>query len=327
MFDRNMNYIIASKRFLIDYDIKEQNVIGRSHYEIFPEITEGWKEIHKRCLAGEILKSENDLFPRACGILDWVRWEIHPWYNEQNEIGGIILFSEVITKRKQTEEALEKSQKLLKEITDNSTMHIYALDLEGKFLLINHSLEAVFGVPRETLLGKTREAILPAAIASEHRANDLIVMNNRQSITLEEENIETDGKHTYISVKFPLLDSQGHLVGIGGVSTDITKRKQAEEALKENERLLRESQVIARLGSFVWDLSTGLWKSSEILDEIFGINENYIRSLEGWANIVHPGWQKTMTDYVSDEVLGKLQKFDKEYQIIRQNDGTERWVH
>ncbi|MBV5330992.1 PAS domain S-box protein, partial [bacterium] len=107
MFDRDMKYIAASRRFLADYNLKDENIIGRSHYEIFPEISERWKEIHRRCLAGAIEKEEEDPFPRMDGTLDWVRWEIHPWNDRSGEIGGIILFSEVITERKLAEKQVQ----------------------------------------------------------------------------------------------------------------------------------------------------------------------------------------------------------------------------
>ncbi len=75
---------------------------------MFPEIPERWKEIHRRSLAGGIEKAEEDPFPRADGRLDWVRWEIHPWYETNGEIGGVILFSEVITERKRAEEEVRR---------------------------------------------------------------------------------------------------------------------------------------------------------------------------------------------------------------------------
>lgn len=110
MFDCEMKYIVASRRYLIDYDLHVQNVIGRSHYEIFPEIPERWKEIHKRCLAGASEKADADPFLRTDGEIDWVRWEILPWFERPDKIGGIILFSEVITERKKAEEEVKKSR-------------------------------------------------------------------------------------------------------------------------------------------------------------------------------------------------------------------------
>lgn len=113
MFDRDMRYIVASRRFLTDYNLSEQNIVGRSHYELLPEIPERWKEIHRRCLAGAIEKCDEDPFPRADGSIDWVRWEIHPWRKSTSEINGIILFSEVITERKKAEEELKMTNEEL----------------------------------------------------------------------------------------------------------------------------------------------------------------------------------------------------------------------
>ena len=109
---------------------------------------------------------------------------------------------------------------------------------------------------------------------------------------------------------------------------DILIRSQAEEKhLKESEKLLQETQKIARLGSFVWDLTSGLWKSSDILDEIFGIDEKFDRSFQGWLSLVHPDHRSEMMQYVSYNVLELGLKFNKEYQITKMNDGEVRWVH
>ena len=146
-----------------------------------------------------------------------------------------------INSLKSSEQTLAASQKLLQDITDNSSALIYALDSKGRFLLINRRLESLFGVPRETLIGKTREVILPPDIAALHRANDLRVIAERQAITFDETNNELDGKHMYLSVKFPLLDLQGGEYGTGGISTDITERKKAEEALQKYSAELEKS--------------------------------------------------------------------------------------
>lgn len=112
-----------------------------------------------------------------------------------------------------------------------------------------------------------------------------------------------------------------------GTAIDITERKRMEEALHENERLLEESQHIGGLGTYVLDVLSGLWTSSEVLDGIFGIDETYVRTVEGWSNLIAPGDRKMMTDYFVNEVLGKGQPFNKEYRVVRQNDKAERWVH
>jgi len=99
MFDQDMRYLAVSHRWLTDYRLQERDLRGRSHYEVFPEIPERWKEIHRRCLAGAVEKCDRDPFPRADGGTEWVRWEIHPWRSAGGKVGGLVMFTEVITER------------------------------------------------------------------------------------------------------------------------------------------------------------------------------------------------------------------------------------
>jgi len=104
-------------------------------------------------------------------------------------------------------------------------------------------------------------------------------------------------------------------------------RRKAEEALRESELFLKETQVIAQLGAYVMDIPSGKWVSSEILDQIFGIDAGFDKSFDGWLSIIHPDYQPIMNNYFLQEVLGTKTSFDKEYKIIRQKDKAERWVH
>ena len=112
MFDREMRYLAYNRRWIADYKLPDEDLTGRSHYDVFPEIPERWKLIHQRCLAGEVEKCDEDPFIRANGEMDWIRWEIHPWLNGKSEIGGIIIFSEQISDRKRSEARLMRAQKL-----------------------------------------------------------------------------------------------------------------------------------------------------------------------------------------------------------------------
>jgi diguanylate cyclase (GGDEF)-like protein/PAS domain S-box-containing protein len=114
---------------------------------------------------------------------------------------------------------------------------------------------------------------------------------------------------------------------IGGFNHLLSELGQREETLRESERQLRESQDIARLGSYVIDMATGLWKSSETLDSLFGIDARYVRSLAGWLALVHPDDRFMIDSYFKDYVLGQNQFFDKPYRIVRHDDQTLRWVH
>lgn len=103
MFDNEMRYLAVSRRWLTDYGLGDRDIIGHSHYEIFPEIPQRWKDIHRRCLDGATERCDEDPFVRADGHTDWVKWEVRPWRKADGGIGGIIIFSELITARKQAE--------------------------------------------------------------------------------------------------------------------------------------------------------------------------------------------------------------------------------
>lgn len=114
MLDRDMRYLQVSDRWCLDYSLNSSQVIGRSHYEIFPDVPERWKEMHRRALQGETLRANEDAWERDDGATTWVRWEIRPWRTPTGSVGGILIFAEDITHRKRMEEALsEMSRKLI----------------------------------------------------------------------------------------------------------------------------------------------------------------------------------------------------------------------
>ena len=112
MLDCDMRYLQASDRFCADYSIDSSRVLGHSHYELFPDIPDRWKEIHRRALQGETVRADEDRWDRE-DITLWVRWEIRPWWNSDGSQGGVLLFAEDITHIKQSEETLSKANQRL----------------------------------------------------------------------------------------------------------------------------------------------------------------------------------------------------------------------
>jgi PAS domain S-box-containing protein len=110
MFDRQMRYLSASRRWMSDYNLGHRDLIGQSHYTVFPEIPDSWKHVHQRALAGEVVRSEADRFQRADGSVQWLRWEVRPWRDQKADIGGILIFTEDITAPKLADEALHASE-------------------------------------------------------------------------------------------------------------------------------------------------------------------------------------------------------------------------
>ncbi|MEO6094524.1 MAG: PAS domain S-box protein [Fibrobacteria bacterium] len=144
MFDTEMRYLVASPRWLEDYHLGNRKIIGKSHYEVFPDIPERWKRIHRRCVGGAIEKCDEDPFPRATGGVEWVRWEIHPWRDDHGEIGGIVMFTEVITPRKVAQEELKKLNAELELRVQERTAQLAAKnkELETFSYSVSHDLKA-----------------------------------------------------------------------------------------------------------------------------------------------------------------------------------------
>jgi diguanylate cyclase (GGDEF)-like protein/PAS domain S-box-containing protein len=100
MFDREMRYLVASRQWLVERGLADRNIVGLSHYDLFPNFPERQKEVHRRCLAGAIERSEEDSFPREDGTERWFRWEVRPWNYPDGELGGILIWTQDVTASK-----------------------------------------------------------------------------------------------------------------------------------------------------------------------------------------------------------------------------------
>lgn len=153
MFDRDMNYLLVSQRFAVDYRLSKTDLVGKNHWEVFPDLPDRWRQIHLRCLAGAVESCPEDQFPRADGSLDWVRWEIRPWFEIDGRIGGLILFSELITATKLAERALRDNEELLRTMFEAAPIGIALLDTaRGSVLRVNPTLCQLTGYSQAELV-------------------------------------------------------------------------------------------------------------------------------------------------------------------------------
>ncbi|WP_246599014.1 bifunctional diguanylate cyclase/phosphodiesterase [Methylogaea oryzae] len=149
MFDRDMRYLAVSRRWLEDYRLGEQSILGRSHYEVFPEIPERWKEIHARCMEGEVIRCESDPFARLSGDIQWLRWEVRPWWKGE-AVGGIVILTEDISQHKQAEDA----QRLAQQVYEHSAESILVTEADGTIVSVNPAFTRITGYAAVDVLGK-----------------------------------------------------------------------------------------------------------------------------------------------------------------------------
>ncbi len=103
MLDRDMRYLAVSRRWMKDFGLSG-SIVGRGHYEVFPEIPRAWRESHQRCLQGRSEVSTDDHLQLADGRSFWLKRDVRPWRDNQGRVGGLVVSWEDITGRKQAEE-------------------------------------------------------------------------------------------------------------------------------------------------------------------------------------------------------------------------------
>jgi len=236
MFDRDMRYIAASRRMLTDLRIPAHTTfVGRSHYDIFPDVPDRWREIHARVLAGETLSANEDQFPRADGTLDWLRWEMRPWRDAAGEIGGAVLFSEVKTAEVEAKRALKKAEADLRRLTDAVPAIVYSADSGGSVIAVNARWTEYTGQTIEAIQARGWDDVVHPADGRRMRAAFEEALGDKKAFVFEFRCRRRDGEYRWFyTVAEPELDDDGHVVGWFGTSTDIHDRKEAEE----RERLL-----------------------------------------------------------------------------------------
>jgi diguanylate cyclase (GGDEF)-like protein/PAS domain S-box-containing protein len=150
MFDREMRYLAVSQRWLESYSLEGQAILGRIHYEVFPEIPERWRGVHRRGMAGETLSADEDRFERADGSVQWIKWEVRPWRTGDGTVGGIILFAEDVTSHKQSKERLQ----LAASVFTHAREGIFIADADGNILEVNDTFTRITGYARHEVLGR-----------------------------------------------------------------------------------------------------------------------------------------------------------------------------
>lgn len=233
MFDKDMKYIIVSNRYLIDFNLEDKAIIGKSHYEVFPEIPQDFKDVHNRCLNGATEKRDEDKIVRADGHVRWMNWEIQPWYTMNNDIGGIILFSEAITERKNAEEKLIKSELNYRSLFEQASDTIFIVGPNFRYIDINESGCKLTGYTKEEFVKLTPlDLIFDEEL--EQNSITLEALETMEIVQYESRLKKKDGGAVATEVTAKMLDDRRVIVFI----RDITERKRtAQEILLKNEEL------------------------------------------------------------------------------------------
>ncbi|RHX79231.1 PAS domain-containing sensor histidine kinase [Leptospira yasudae] len=254
MFDTNMRYMAASQQWLIDYHLGGIEIIGRSHYEIFPEIGDDWKRIHQECLQGKVMRKEEESFTRLDGSVQWIIWEVRPWYISQNVVGGVLMYTADITALKRKEFERSKLEEILTRTNEAAQIGSWELDLETNTRIWSKVTKAIFEVPEDYVPGNEGARFYKNE-KERKRAADKLEESIRtgKPFDLEIEIVTAKGNLVWTrSVGKPEY-LNGKCIRVSGTFQNIHDQKQRELALQrtldimndQNERLLNFAHIVS----------------------------------------------------------------------------------
>ena len=157
--------------------------------------------------------------------------------------------------RRHAEAEARESQRRLQAVLDHADVAIYLRDLEDRYLLVNRYWLRLAGRPLDQVLGHSLDDIMPPEVAATVRAHDAEVLRSPHSLQFEESIPQLDGWHTFITVKFAWPGPDGRPVGIWGLATDITDRKQAEAELRQRQAELAHVLRLSTMGEMAASLA------------------------------------------------------------------------
>lgn len=272
LFDRGMHYLAVSQSWLTFFDKAGQDVIGQSHYEIFPNLKEEWKEAHRRGLAGEVLGSDGDPFMRSDGIAIWTRWEVRPWRAADGGIGGIVIFAEDITARRHAQEALgsaleeQKAARLaalnlmndaqaaqhraeeaadavrkLSMAVEQSPESIVITDVRTRIEYVNEAFLRQTGYTREEVIGKNPRILQSGKTPVETFQSLWATLQTGQTWKGEFLNRRKDGsEYTEFAIMTPIRQPDGQISHYVAIKDDITERKRLGQELDAHRHHLEQ---------------------------------------------------------------------------------------
>lgn len=227
VFDTNMCYLAYSEKWLKDYKL-EGDLIGKSHYEIFPEFGEEWKQIHRDCLEGAKKSKDVDRFERVDGSVQWLKWEITPWY-EADEIKGMTMLTEDISALKLAQVKLQDTERIFNRFMQNLPLLIWIKDEDLNYSYVNDFFKETFKMGDDDIIGKKDEDFMTPENARYCLQSDVDALKSDSAVSSVERSADPDSSYSYmLTIKFRIKNSDGKM-RLGGVGIDITDVNRASK--------------------------------------------------------------------------------------------------
>jgi PAS domain S-box-containing protein len=232
IFDTEMRYLAASERFLADQGLPgDMQLVGRIHYEVFPQIPQRWRDVHARALTlGVEERHEADPFVNPQGKMEWIRWSVTPWRDAAGEIGGVVLYTEIVTPQVEWRMSLEAAESRYRAVFDQVAVGVARVAPNGRFLEINDRFCAICGRGREELMDLTFQDIThPDDLEMDLAEVRALIAGQRSAYSLEKRYVTRTGEVVWVELTVALVRTEaGQPDYFVSIIDDISYRKAAE---------------------------------------------------------------------------------------------------
>ncbi len=301
--DRDMRYLFVSDLYMKSYKVEQEDIIGKHHYDVFPDLPEKWRKVHKRVLKGEVISAEDDKYERADGSVEYTRWQCMPWKNHAGEIGGLVVYTEIITERRKAEREHLETARRFQMVMDHTGDGIIAVDKEGRATLVNRACSEMLGFSKEELIGNKIHKMHhhTRKDGTEYPEDECAVLmaikTGRIHYIRDEVFWRKEGSNFPVEYMSSPLYENGELSGAVVSFRDVSKRKEAEDKVTLlNRRLYQLISVIQQLSS-AKDIGS-------IRKEIL----NAARELSGAEGATFIEYSKGNCHYVEESAINPLWK-------------------
>lgn len=330
MLDANANIIFCNDHLLDLTGWNREEVLHNNWFDIFlpAEIVPEVKHVFIRTIETADFPSyhENEIVTKD-GNKRVIAWTNTVLKDGSGRISSITSVGEDITDLKLTERSLLNSKGQLRTLVDTIPDLVWLKDRNGVYLMCNPKFERFFGAKEEEIVGNTDYDFVEKDLADLFTLNDRKTMDaGKPSVNEEEIFFADDGHREFLeTIKSPMYDSNGHLIGVLGVGRDITRHKLAEEELQRREMQLRTAQKVGGFGSWEIDLSSGKVDASEQAFLIYGFETKQL-TIKDIQAIPLPEY-RSMLDTALRDLVSSKKTYDVHFRIIRQNDSSVRDIH
>jgi PAS domain S-box-containing protein len=269
--DKEGKFLRVNNTFAETQNLSKEEFLGKTVFDLYsPKIAQSMTKDDLEVLElGRPKLGIVEQYESARGMR-WVQTDKIPIFNKKGSVIGLVGFAQDITKRKAAEDALRKSEDKSRTLLENLPQKIFFKDKNSVYISCNENYARDLKIHSDEIAGKTDYDFYPKILAEKYRADDKRVMESGKTEEIDEGYIQDEHRVFVHTVKTPVKDENGNVIGILGIFWDITERKKAEDALRESEAKLKTVFAASPDAIIVSDINANVVDCNQAALEIIG---------------------------------------------------------